>query len=373
MNLLPFILLTIVPYTVAVVLCASLFIWHLRSAQRRWGKDDEKSGQPPITIVICVADADARTCANNLPSITSTLGEEDRVIIEADHVSEASLTALRDAVATDTRCSLKENSGPKGKKHAQRMGVEAAETEAIVTIDADCRVSKKFADTVRDEIFRCKTDNYMLLLPVEMIGDGGLLGQLVEIEFGCLQVVTAGTATGGRPSMANGAGMAFARSLFMEHDAKKEYASGDDMFLLEHATKKGSEVRYICGRDAMVSTSAPATISAYLRQRTRWLAKAGGFRSPNVIILALIVFVAVMAWPVAIAGAALGAMTWGGAGLVFGIKLAVDSAACGAWLWFREGSRGLTRLWLAIPLEIIYPVMTITVAFRAAVASKSKW
>lgn len=295
------------------------------------------------------------------------------MIVVADHVSEDSLAALKEIEVTDQRFKVKENDGPRGKKNAQRMGVEAAKTEAIVAMDADCRVGAHFLDTIRDTISQCGDKNYMLLLPIEMRGEGGLLTELEEIEFGCLQVVTAGTAIMGQPTMANGAGMAFNRALFMRHNAKTEYASGDDMFLLEHAIKTRSEVKYVSDRAAIVTTDATTTTTAYLRQRTRWLAKAGGFRSPNVIVLALMVFVAVMSWPAALIFAASGVITWGDAAIVFCAKLAVDTTACGSWLWFAHGAHGPKRLWLALPLEIIYPVMTMTVTLRAITASKSKW
>lgn len=373
--MLPLILLATAPYAAAVIACSGLFIWHSCALRRKKGGRARHScaNEPPITIVVCVADADAHTCAKNMASLSSSLGSKDNVIVVADHVSEDSIAALKGVEAADRRFKVKENNGPQGKKNAQRMGVEAAKTEAIAAMDADCRVGDHLLDTIRDAISQCGNKSYMLLLPIEMRGEGGLMTDLVEIEFGCLQVVTAGTAMMGRPSMANGAGMAFNKTLFLSHDAKTEYASGDDMFLLEHAIKTGSEVKYVSDGTAIVTTDAPTTATAYLRQRTRWLAKAGGFRSPNVIVLALMVFVAVMSWPAALIFAASGVITWGGAAIAFCAKLAVDTTACGAWIWFAHGAQGLKRLWLALPLEIIYPVMTLTVTLRAIAASRSRW
>ena len=153
----------------------------------------------------------------------------------------------------------------------------------------------------------------MLLLPVAMCGSDSLFGRLVELEFGCLQVVTAGTAMLGRPSMANGAGMAFDKQLYTGHDACERYASGDDMFLLAHALRTGAVVRYLPSSAAVVSTVAPASLGAYLRQRTRWLAKAGGYTDAGVVLLALVVFAAVMAWPAAFGLAMSGFVSWGAA------------------------------------------------------------
>ncbi len=359
----------------AVGLCSLRFAEGVR---RQRGAKEEGEQDCAITIIICVADADAEMLTRNIPLFYSILGEKgeikDRLIVVADHVSEVSLGALRKAAeACGPNIRIKDNKGGRGKKHAQRLGVENAETDVIVSVDADCVVGRDFLDIARREAAQCRGRDFMLLLPVEMLGDGTLFGQMEEMEFGCLQVVTAGTALMGRPTMANGAGMAFNKGLYMEHDAQTRYASGDDMFLLAHAIRKGAEVRYVADERAVITTSAPASVGAYLRQRTRWLAKAGGYRSAGVVALALVVFAAVMAWPVGVVYALMGGCSWSLAAGVFVAKLLVDGLACGAWLWFREESRGLRRLWVAVPMEVAYPVMTAVVAARAAAAPRGRW
>ncbi len=364
-------ILLLAPYAVAVGLCSFRFVAGVRELRIQRKGERAACG---ITIVICVADADAAGLANSLPQLYTLLGSDDSIIVVADHVGEGALALLRNAAeCCGPRLRVLENDGQQGKKHAQRLGVEAAETDVVVSIDADCTVGGGFLDVVRREVCALGGRDFMLLLPVEMRGDGSLFGRLVELEFGCLQVVTAGTAFLGRPTMANGAGMAFGRSLYLEHDSRVRYASGDDMFLLAHALRKGADVRYVADSEVLVSTSAPASLTAYLRQRTRWLAKAGGYRSVGVIALALVVFGAVVAWPIGVLCACLGVCSWGIAGFVFCSKLVVDGLACGAWLWFRRGLRGLSGLWVAVPLEVVYPVMTVVVALRAAVAPRGRW
>lgn len=361
----------LVPYCLVVAACASLFVRSVR--RRRKFVETDGHGGPPLCVVICTCDADAATCAANMRSVASSLRADDSLIVVADHASARSLDMLRRAAVACDSVRVVENDGLRGKKNAQRAGVRMAAGDVIVSVDADCRVGGRFAEAVRTAAREFGDKPFMLLLPVEMRGDGSLLGRLMELEFGCLQVVTAGTAMAGSPTMANGAGMAFAKCLFEGHDSRPDYASGDDMFLLAHALRSGAEVRYLPAPETVVSSAVPPGLRAYLRQRTRWLAKAGGYRSAGVIALALVVFVAVMSWPVAVVAAALGLASWRSAVGLFIVKLMADASACAAWLIFRNGWRGLKSLWLSLPLELLYPLMTVVVACRAAVADRSRW
>lgn len=361
----------LVPYCLVVAACAFLFVRSVR--RRRKSVVGDSPGGLPLSVVMCTCDADAATCAENMRSVASSLRAGDSLIVVADHVSVRSLDLLRRAAVACGDVLVVENDGQRGKKNAQRTGVRMAAGDVIVSVDADCRVGARFADAVRTAARGFGGKPFMLLLPVEMRGGGSLLGRLMELEFGCLQVVTAGTALAGNPTMANGAGMAFAKSLYEGHDSRPEYASGDDMFLLAHALRSGAEVRYLPTPEAVVSSVVPPGLGAYLRQRTRWLAKAGGYRSVGVVALALVVFMAVMSWPVAAVGVALGLASLRSAVGLFIVKLMADASACAAWLVFRDGWRGLKSLWLSLPLELLYPLMTVVVACRAAVADRSKW
>lgn len=362
----------LVPYCLVVAACAFLFT---RAARRRRSPAvSDCHGRLPLSVVICTCDADAAACAANMRSVVLRLRPADSLIVVADHVSARSLDLLRRAAADcGGGVRVAENDGPRGKKGAQRTGVRMATGDVVVSVDADCRVGGRFADAVREAAGEFGGKPFMLLLPVEMRADGSFLGRLMELEFGCLQVVTAGTALAGNPTMANGAGMAFVKSLYEGHDARPAYASGDDMFLLAHALREGAPVRYLPAREAVVSSVVPSGLGAYLRQRTRWLAKAGGYRSVGVIALALAVFVAVMSWPVAVVAAIGGLASWGAVALLFAVKLMADASACAAWLFFRRGLAGLKYLWLSLPLELVYPLMTAVVACRAAVADRQRW
>lgn len=357
----------LLPYAIVIGLCAVMVRRRTRDEVR-----EGKSREETVSVVICVCHEDAAELGQCVNSLSRALRDGDEAIFVTDHAEPATVLWLQEAARSAQRSiRVVKNEGQKGKKTAQTRGVALAKSRIVMSADADCALYDGCVDAVRQAA--PASGDFLLLLPVMMEGGQGLWGAMVEMEFVCLQVVTAGTAIMKTPTMANGAGMAFDRSMFVSHDCKGGYASGDDMFLLLHAIHAGADIRFLCRRDALIRTSGPRGIRAYIRQRTRWLAKAGGYPSAGgsaVTTLAVIVFAAVMAWPVMALLAVAGMAPWWLMAAAFAVKLAVDSAtfAAGRRLWPSRVS-----LAAAVPLEAIYPLMTIVVAIRAALTDKKRW
>lgn len=363
---------------IATIICLALLtpyaVWLIASihALRRHGTDATVRQKPesaePLTVIVCTHHETTTELARCLDSLTSALSPSDNLIIVTDHTPDAITFWLSRSYP---RATVLQNPFQQGKKFAQRAAVLHATTRTVVSVDADCQVSTHFLSAIRPVI---PTDaDFMLLLPVIMCGDG-FFGNMMEMEFACLQVVTAGSALILHPTMANGAGMAFSRSLFLSHNPETSFSSGDDMFLLAHAISTNVPITYVATPSALVTTSAPKTLSAYIRQRARWLGKAGGYSSSHggrdVMLLAASVLLAVISWPVAVICAATTLAPWWAAALVFFIKLILDVAA------FCAGRRLLcsnVSILYAIPLEFLYPLMTLVVAFRALIADRRKW
>ncbi len=328
----------------------------------------ETNSSEPLTAIVCTRHETADELSRCLDSLTSALAPTDSLIVVTDHTPEATTSWL---ASHYPQASVIANPLPQGKKFAQRAAVLHATTRALVSIDADCQVSPSFISAVRSAI--PPESDFMTLLPVTMRGDG-FFGSMMEMEFACLQVVTAGSALINHPTMANGAGMAFSRSLFLAHDPDARFSSGDDMFLLAHTISAHAPISYAATPSALVTTSAPPSVTAYLRQRTRWLGKAGGYSSSrggrDVMLLAVSVLLAVVAWPLASLCAATGLAPWWVAALVFFLKLTLDVSA------FRTGRKLLRSdipVIYALPLELLYPLMTVVVAFRAMITDRHKW
>jgi poly-beta-1,6-N-acetyl-D-glucosamine synthase len=181
-----------------------------------------------------------------------------------------------------------------GKKKAVRAGVEACKGELIITTDADCRLGINWLETISSFYFENKSD--MVICPVDMQGGRGFFHRFQELEFLSLQGVTAGTAMAGDPVMCNGANLAFKKEIYRNHsdNLHEENVSGEDIFLL-HSVKKvpGKKIMWLESADATATTSTSEIISRFLRQRARWLSKAGSYSDSYTQVLAIVTFVTI--------------------------------------------------------------------------------
>lgn len=400
MLLLPLLLLLLLPYIVMLA-WVCLAIKHSKQQQvneltKTLSKELPKSASAEfkeletecrLSVVVCAHAEEPRVVERCVLSLAEALKPTDQIILVLDHPTDSLLrwggavaNGGKEAILVNLR--ILNNKGEAGKKHAQRLGVTAVGDNGengdcvVVSVDADCLVNKGFGDMVREHAARMleaeesRTKGFLLLLPILMRGDSSLFGRMVEMEFVCLQAVSAGWALRGKPAMANGAGMVFTHNLYVGHNQHLTYASGDDMFLLQHAIWTQAPVGYVAEGEAVVTTGAPETLGTYLRQRVRWLSKAGGYRMPWVQVVAIIVGLAVVSGPLATVLALCGVVDWWVAIALFGGKLFADGltyAKC-RWLW---GSS--VPLWVALPLEVLYPLMVLTVGIRALGANKKRW
>ena len=71
---------------------------------------------------------------------------------------------------------------------------------------------------------------------------------------------------------------------------KTELPSGDDIFLMESFRREGRTIKWIDAPGAMVMTKAPASVSAFFRQRIRWTSKSPFYSDPLLLSLAALVF-----------------------------------------------------------------------------------
>jgi cellulose synthase/poly-beta-1,6-N-acetylglucosamine synthase-like glycosyltransferase len=182
----------------------------------------------------------------------------------------------------------------KGKKTAIRKGVAASTGNLIVTTDADCRMGHSWLKTISSFFEVNKPD--LIICPVELERGRGFFRMFQEIEFLSLQGITAGTALSGKPVMCNGANLAFTKEVYDRYSGNihDELISGDDVFLL-HAVKSDhtNKIMWLESAEAGVITDATGTITSFLRQRARWLSKAGAYKDTYTRLLGIVTFVTI--------------------------------------------------------------------------------
>ncbi|MBN2666867.1 MAG: glycosyltransferase [Bacteroidales bacterium] len=277
----------------------------------------------------------------------------------------------------ETALSLKEiknlriiiNRG-KGKKQAIRTGVEASAGSFAVTTDADCRVGRKWLKTIAS--FAEEKHPVMTINPVIINTGRGFFNKFQELEFLSLQGITAGTAVLGDPVMCNGANLGISKEAWLRNAGRlhDELLSGDDVFLL-HSLKSedGRGIMWLESANAEAATRGSGKLISFLRQRGRWISKAGYYSDHYTRLLGIVTFVTILAQVLF--------FMWGfinpGFFKIFAVFTLIKSIPDFLILHNTTGRYGKRELlrWF-IPSQLVYPlyvVLVIPFSFRG----RSDW
>jgi poly-beta-1,6-N-acetyl-D-glucosamine synthase len=218
----------------------------------------------------------------NLPLLLESLQNEDPELLEhceiilindgSDDKSEESIKPY---------CNKFENfqcitSKGQGKKDALLLGIQHAKNEWIVTLDADVVVQKNWLYELLTAIHTNKAQ--FLVLPVQYERGGTYLQRFQALENSALVCMSAGALQIGLPFTANGAHLAYTKTLFHTiggFSPEKNIPSGDDEFLMLRAFSfNPSLCKAVFSRSLIVYTQAPEKIPEFINQRTRWASKA---------------------------------------------------------------------------------------------------
>ncbi len=200
-----------------------------------------------------------------------------------------------------------------GKKQAIQLGVAAAQGELVVCTDGDCRVGKDWLLTMHNFYVATQakfiSGAVLLTLPpnfAQLIWLQKLLLHFQVIDFMSLVGTGAACLQLQRPTMCNGANLAYPKAVFQEvggYAGNDHLASGDDEFLLQKIAKKyPQQVYFLKQTAALVHTPAHTRATLFFEQRKRWASKWKHHNSLTIKGLALFVFcfhtcsVGLLAW-----------------------------------------------------------------------------
>jgi cellulose synthase/poly-beta-1,6-N-acetylglucosamine synthase-like glycosyltransferase len=314
--------------------------------------------RPRFSVLIAARDEAAA-----LPNLLRALQQQTlpaqlfEVLIADDHSADGT-AALVAAAASRVSFALRLISlpaGASGKKAALAAAVAQARGTWVVCTDADCQPAPGWLAAYAGLLHTAPGALHFISGPVRLTPGGAWFDGLLGLEFAGLVGVGAGCLGRGRPTMCNGANLAFRRATFHEvggYADNQSLASGDDEFLLHKIHQRyPAGVRFLAAGPALVDTPAPATLAALLRQRVRWASKWPHYRTAAPRQLALLVLAVnvclalglglALAWP------ALG--PWVASGWV--LKLGAD-----AWLLLPLLQLLRRQRWLAwlLPLQLLY-------------------
>ncbi|HTF17909.1 MAG TPA: glycosyltransferase [Chryseolinea sp.] len=266
--------------------------WRLASTKPMEGSVSAAlEGGPLISVLVA-----ARNEERCLPILLKDLGAQHypnyEVIIVDDQSEDNTADVCRRVVADDPRFRLVSANG-EGKKAALTQAVAAAQGLWIVTTDADCRVGPNWLAAMTQMFV-----NETVMLCFGPVGTFGStrFDCMQSMEFAALIGSGAATAAFGKPTMCNGANLAYRKAAFVAvngYSGNEKIPSGDDEFLMRKIYNQFPEsVRYCADANALVTTGTSPTINAFFEQRVRW---AGKWRyntsmTANLLALGMLLF-----------------------------------------------------------------------------------
>ena len=232
----------------------------------------DSDNRPLISIVVA-----ARNEEQCLPSLLNDLRAQQyvdfEVIIIDDHSEDRTSQICQKAAESDPRIRSVVASGV-GKKAALSQGVGLSQGTIIVSTDADCRVGPHWLEAWT-HIFI--DDSVMLGFGAVSMTGPTRFDRIQAMEFATLVGAGAATATLGKPTMCNGANLAFRRSAFVAvkgYAGNEQIPSGDDEFLMRKIESHfPGSIRYCADSNVLVKTGTLATLPAFVQQRIRWAGK----------------------------------------------------------------------------------------------------
>ncbi|MFW5793465.1 MAG: glycosyltransferase [Bacteroidota bacterium] len=249
-----------------------------------------------ISIIIPVKNEEANilNCLNsiNKQNFQKTHYE---VILVNDHSSDNSMQLIQNYLKEnkfDNIHFINQNKENHGKKEAIKKGIENAKGELIITSDADCSMGSNWLKTISS--YFSKNDVSMVLGPVCIIPGKNIFSKIQSLEFMSLMGITGGAASVKTPILANGANLAFRKTLFSEagdYTIGKELKSGDDIFFLQQVKKmKDKKIVFAKNFEATVFTYPQKSLKSFFNQRLRWAGKTGHYKDYLAIAAAINVF-----------------------------------------------------------------------------------
>ncbi len=250
-----------------------------------------------------------------------------------------------------------------GKKAALDYGIKSANAKIILVTDADTELPAKWVETLVTRLEFSQLD--LLIAPVNL-RQKKWIDKLLTIELQALVSSAIASIRLGQAFLANGANLAFRKSLYLKTAEKRKdfsLASGDDVFLLHAAKEINAKVGAITVSDSIVKTSFDFSWKRFIHQRIRWLQKGKAYRNAWSIFLSFLVFLTNLSIAITCIG-----ICSRGLDLAYG-SLIIMKWFADVFLLFSLGQTkaSLGNLLWTIILTVIYPIYMIVIALLSLI------
>jgi glycosyltransferase involved in cell wall biosynthesis len=230
-----------------------------------------EADQLPISIVIAARNEEKRIGALLAALEAQTHTGFEAVIVD-DGSTDATAKLVEQQAAHDDRFHLirisERNQG--GKKRALAAGMEVASHDRLAFTDADCRPRPEWLSEIARHAHQ--EPDVVLIGYGPFQAEPGALNALARYETWITAILTAAAVGLGRAYMAVGRNLSYPRNLFERvrgFESHLSFLSGDDDLLVQSAQRQGAPVVYMLSKESFVSSRAPDTWRAWIRQKVR--------------------------------------------------------------------------------------------------------
>ncbi len=253
-----------------------------------------------------------RNEAQNLPRLLNSLNQQSHscfeVIFINDHSDDNGVDILQSSLS-DLKMESRVFSldTTHGKKAAISKGILESKNDLIITTDADCVMKMNWLKEMSGPFNN--GDVKMVVGPVELSGHT-MWQKMQSLESSALVGVGGGMINFGKPTMSNGANLAYRKRAFEEVSGFSKIdstPSGDDELLMMKVFKEHKNgIRFLKSEEALVSTAAEKSWPDFKQQRLRWASKWNVGKRASTLITAILIFLVQLAQLSIVTGLVLG-------------------------------------------------------------------
>ncbi|RNI28934.1 glycosyltransferase [Rufibacter latericius] len=328
---------------------------------------------PPVLFSVIVP---VRNEARNIVSLLQDLERQQypmshfEVLVVDDHSDDATPALVRQFQA-QTQLDLhllllSDFSGKRQKKAAVETGVLHARGSWIACTDGDCRVPPHWLATFNQ--IRHQQNPKFISGPVTYALVTTLWQRLQALEFSALIGMGAASLALQKPTMCNGANLAYEKEAFLAVEGFKgneQVPSGDDEFLLHKIHRRfPGQITFAKAKEALVQTPPAASLTQFLHQRIRWASKWRHYDTYFSQVLALVVVGGNLAVLGTLLAALAGYWPWWFLGIVLTTKMGADTLLLQQVLSLFGKKHLLSWLWLLQLVYVPYMVFTAVLGLR---------